>query len=526
MVAALERRLSASKSFNFKRMFESSTTKQQQQQQSQTIVVENIDSHLVESNTPESQNSDSFAESPVENSRPMISPLTRPGKRPDRQQADMEMMKDRFAKLLLGEDMSGGGKGVSSALALSNAITNLAASIFGEQTKLQPMPQDRQARWRKEVDWLLSVTDHIVEFVPSQQMSKEGVCTEIMVTRQRGDLLMNIPALRKLDAMLIDTLDNFRGHNEFWYVSRDSEEGKQARNDRSNDKWWLPPVKVPPGGLSEPARRMLYFQKDSVTQVQKAAMAINAQVLSEMAIPESYIDSLPKNGRASLGDSIYKSITEEWFDPEQFLSMLDLSTEHKVLDLKNRIEASVVIWKRKLHTKDSKSSWGSAVSLEKRELFEERAETILVLLKQKFPGLPQSSLDISKIQFNKDIGQAVLESYSRILESLAYTVMSRIEDVLYTDSLALKQASTVDETSDGGRTETDSESAGSSNSGEDTEKLDPHYSKTLLDFMGWNDNSSKGGDKYTKSPNLTPKKLSYLEKLENLNGFRSPKDRH
>lgn len=40
--------------------------------------------------------------------------------------SDIELMKERFAKLLLGEDMSGGGKGVSSALALSNAITNLA----------------------------------------------------------------------------------------------------------------------------------------------------------------------------------------------------------------------------------------------------------------------------------------------------------------------------------------------------------------------------------------------------------------
>lgn len=120
----------------------------------------------------------------------------------------------------------------------------------------------------------------------------------------------------------------------------------------------------------------------------------------------------------------------------------------------------------------------------------------------------------------------MLESYSRILESLAYTVMSRIEDVLYTDTLALKQTSQAEETDGGRTTETDSESAGSSNSGEETEKLDPHYSKTLLDFMGWNDNSSKGGEKPTKSPNLTPKKLSYLEKLENLNGFRSPKDRH
>lgn len=42
--------------------------------------------------------------------------------------SEMEQMKERFAKLLLGEDMSGGGKGVSSALALSNAITNLAGT--------------------------------------------------------------------------------------------------------------------------------------------------------------------------------------------------------------------------------------------------------------------------------------------------------------------------------------------------------------------------------------------------------------
>ncbi|KAL3634548.1 Rop guanine nucleotide exchange factor 5 [Castilleja foliolosa] len=36
-------------------------------------------------------------------------------------------MKERFAKLLLGEDMSGGGKGVCPAFAISNAITNLCA---------------------------------------------------------------------------------------------------------------------------------------------------------------------------------------------------------------------------------------------------------------------------------------------------------------------------------------------------------------------------------------------------------------
>lgn len=108
-----------------------------------------------------------------------------------------------------------------------------------------------------------------------------------------------------------------------------------------------------------------------------------------------------QNGRSSLGDSIYKSITVEAFDPDQFLSTMDLSTEHSVLDLKNKIEASVVIWKRKMNHKDGKSSWSSGVSLEKRELLEERAETILLLLKHRFPGSPQSALDISKIQYNR-----------------------------------------------------------------------------------------------------------------------------
>ena len=39
----------------------------------------------------------------------------------------MEKIKERFAQLLLGEDTFGGGKGVSYALALSNATINLAS---------------------------------------------------------------------------------------------------------------------------------------------------------------------------------------------------------------------------------------------------------------------------------------------------------------------------------------------------------------------------------------------------------------
>ncbi|GLT67158.1 hypothetical protein SLA2020_394860 [Shorea laevis] len=435
--------------------------------------------------------------------------------------SDMDIMKEKFAKLLLGEDMSGGGKGVSSALALSNAITNLAASIFGEIHKLEPMAPDRRVRWKKEVDWHLSVTDHIVEFVPSRQTSKDGTNMEIMVTRQRKDLLMNIPALKKLDAMLIEILDDFGNENEeFWYVKRNANDSEnESSHGRQDDKWWHPVVKVPPNGLSESCRRWLQSQKDSVNQVLKAAMAINAQVLSEMEIPENYIDSLPRNGRASLGESIYKNITVEYFDPEQFLSTMDLSTEHKVIDLKDKIEASIVIWKRKMHQKDSRSTWSSGVSLEKRELFEERAETILLIIKQRFPGIPQSQLDISKIQYNRDVGQSVLESYSRILETLAYTVLSRIEDVLYANALVQKSSSPTE-------------------SEEEVEKSGSPTSMTLSDFMGWNldaanflkDQESKNkteNEKMMAKPPASPKKATYLEKIENnSSGKRSPTARH
>ncbi|KAG6522093.1 hypothetical protein ZIOFF_019227 [Zingiber officinale] len=442
---------------------------------------------------------------------------------------DVEMLKEKFAKLLLGEDMSGRGTGVPSALALSNAITNLAASVWGEQYRLEPMSAERKARWRKEIDWLLSVTDYIVEFVASQQTLEDGRSMEIMITQQRKDLRMNIPALRKLDAMLIGYLDNFKDKKEFSYLSRDATE----RGKRADDKWWLPTVKVPENGLSEESRKWMQHQKELVNQVLKAAMAINANVIMEMDIPEDYIENLPKNGRSSLGDSLYKFITDEGFDADAFLETLDLSTEHKILDLKNRIEASVTIWKRKMNNKDVKSSWVtvagvSGVSQGKREQFEDRAETILLILKHRFPGIPQSALDISKIEFNKDVGLAIRESYSRVLESLAFTVMSRIEDVLRADNLArnppdedLKRKSPKIEEPEPVKAEEVIQ----------LQKIESNDSMTLSDFMDWqmdqeaqeNNEDSGIGDNTPgldsaksgkKSPKVAPnKKFYYLEKL-------------
>ncbi|KAH7685934.1 RNI-like protein [Dioscorea alata] len=234
-------------------------------------------------------------------------------------------------------------------------------------------------------------------------------------------------------------------------------------------------------------------------QLPSKRLADGSKRAQEMEIPEAYIESLPKNGRASLGDALYKSITVDYFDPEEFLSSIDLSSEHKILDLKNKIEASVVIWKRKMHNKDSKSPWGSAVSLEKREQFEDRAETILLILKHRFPGIPQSSLDISKIQYNKDVGQSILESYSRVIESLGYTVMSRIDDVLYADLIA-RDPSLLEQAKK--RLSLDVEPVKVLDAKLEIEKLnnmEGTQCMTLFDFMGWQEDQ----EAEVKSDNTT-----------------------
>ncbi|KAM3376765.1 rop guanine nucleotide exchange factor 1 [Capsicum galapagoense] len=380
--------------------------------------------------------------------------------------SEIDLMKERFAKLLLGEDMSGGGKGVCTALAISNAITNLSATIFGELWRLEPLALQKKGMWCREMEWLLCVSDSIVELVPSIQQFPGGGTYEVMAARPRSDLYLNLPALKKLDAMLISILDGFRDM-EFWYVDRgivlaDGEGcdsypsgiGFGRPSVRQEEKWWLPCPKVPPKGLSEEARKRLQQCRDCTNQILKAALAINSNVLAEMETPNAYIETLPKSGKACLGDIIHRYITADNFSPECLLDCLDLSSEHLTLEVANRIEAAVHVWrlkdlKKHPHKRKSKhKSWGGKVKGlvadgDKNQYLAERAETLLHSLRLRFPGLPQTALDMNKIQFNKDVGQSILESYSRVMESLAFNILARIDDVLYVDD-ATKQCAAAE----------------------------------------------------------------------------------
>ncbi|CAE6076367.1 unnamed protein product [Arabidopsis arenosa] len=374
-------------------------------------------------------------------------------KRVGTETSEIELLKERMAKLLLGEDMSGSGEGVCPALAISNAITNLYAAILGQQWRLEPIPSEKKSMWRREIEVLLSVSDHIVELVPSFQNFPNGNKIEVMNCRPRSDLFTCLPALRKLDHMLIEILDSL-GETEFWYVDQGIVAAESARSNsfrEDGDKWWLPLPRVPSDGLTEQSRKKLDHTREFTNQILKACMSINSIALAEMEVPQSYLEALPKNGRSCLGDFLYRNITSDNFSADHLLESIDLSSELAVVEMANRVEASMYVWRRRAHSRhlislyrSTSTRWGMIVKEmmmhqtdgDKREIFAERAESLLIRLKQRFPGLRQTALDTSKIQFNKDVGKSILESYSRVLESLAYSIGVRIEEVLFMDDIS------------------------------------------------------------------------------------------
>lgn len=128
-------------------------------------------------------------------------------------------------------------------------------------------------------------------------------------------------------------------------------------------------------------------------------------------MPCSFVQLQMQNGKACLGDIIYRYISADQFSSECLLDCLDLSSEHHTLDIVNRIEAAVNVWRLKDHKKHLSSvkarrSWsgkvkGLVADGEKHHFLSQRAETLLQSLKHRFPGLPQTALDMAKIQYNK-----------------------------------------------------------------------------------------------------------------------------
>ncbi|KAL0695899.1 hypothetical protein Bca4012_063079 [Brassica carinata] len=394
---------------------------------------------------------------------------------------DVEAMKEKFSKLLLGEDVTGGCKGIQVALALSNAFLGESAdSIFGELWKLEPLCEEKKQKWRREMDWLLSPTNYMIELVPTKQTDASGIsieeepklkllfqtdndtegsCRHSYESPSSSETGLDANCKRVSFSFELTLLSFSSDHcknpqeildsmvkTEFWYSETGSRAEGTNKTTSESKRWWLPSPQVPKPGLSNSARKKLLDKGKVVYQVFKATKSINENVLLEMAVPSIIKEAIPKSGKNSLGDDLYKMLVAESSTVDEILVSLKLGTEHTALETVNKLESAIFAWKERIteQTSNSKSPGRTPWSFAKdpssetgrNELLLNRAEALRSQIKSKYPNLPQSFLDATKIQYGKDIGHAVLEAYSRTLANLAYRILSRMGEILREDSLS------------------------------------------------------------------------------------------
>ena len=129
-----------------------------------------------------------------------------------------------------------------------------------------------------------------------------------------------------------------------------------------------------------------------------------------------------QSGKASLGENLYRVLTTESSSEEEMLKSLNLTSEHSALETINRLETAIFTWKErtmepvsgKSSIRTSRSYTKESVSdMDKMELLLDRAKSLLYLLKYKYPNLPQTFLDATRIQYGKV--SLILMKFSLIL---------------------------------------------------------------------------------------------------------------
>jgi hypothetical protein len=120
--------------------------------------------------------------------------------------------------------------------------------------------------------------------------------------------------------------------------------------------------------------------------------------------------SFLQSGKANLGEELYKVLTADSNTAEEMLNSLDLKSEHSALEAVNKLEAAIFAWKERVTAQVSgrspvRTSWSfvkdPVSEFDKMESLLDSAESLLQLLKSRYPNLPQTFLDSTKVQYGK-----------------------------------------------------------------------------------------------------------------------------
>ncbi|KAM0027538.1 putative PRONE domain, aldehyde dehydrogenase domain, aldehyde/histidinol dehydrogenase [Helianthus debilis subsp. tardiflorus] len=93
--------------------------------------------------------------------------------------------------------------GGNSPIVVFDDIDIDKGTIFRELWKLEPLSDEKKNKWRREMDWLLSPTNYMVQSVPANQCGPDGRTIEIMTPKAREDVYLNLLAHQRLAKMFI-----------------------------------------------------------------------------------------------------------------------------------------------------------------------------------------------------------------------------------------------------------------------------------------------------------------------------------
>lgn len=333
--------------------------------------------------------------------------------------AELSEMKKKLGMFMLGGDMSGGQAGTHAALTLSNAITNLSVGCWSQVAELAPLPSSSVQKWRQEVLWYTAPLEQIIVREPGYKTLADGERVEVMLDVLREDVRRDLPALLGTDDAQQVLFSRFV-HVEWMYVKPSKEASLQ---------WWRKVAVMKPEhttlspSWAAELRRMVCWAEHELVAIR----SINDRCLERMENPADFLDALPKQAKAlNLGEHTRRALEKDGSatgknEPGYVERVFDtlardgVPSDDKmaVLEAVATLEKAALVWARKVD--DQKAA---------------NARRMIAAVRAAMPGLGQTPLETNKLANNRDVGSAVLEALSRVLESRIAIMAQMIEAVL------------------------------------------------------------------------------------------------
>ena len=172
---------------------------------------------------------------------------------------------------------------------------------------------------------------------------------------------------------------------------------------------------------------------------------VNDACIGRMETPEAFLEALPKHAKQlAMGDAMRKALEKGEKAQSELYSLdgvfailqkdgIEPSDKLNLREVLSTLEKAALVWERK--EKDDEEGHHHHLlpvghSHHHHAEKAANARQVIKAVRQAQPGLGQTQLETAKLANNRDVGAAVLEAYSRVLESRLAGMRDLAEEIL------------------------------------------------------------------------------------------------